>query len=49
VMAAFTSHGSVRLRLPTDSFPQGACTVVLRDEDAQREIGQRRLVITKPI
>lgn len=49
VMAAFASEGSVRLRLPTDSFPPGACTVVLRDQDAQREIGQRQLVITKPI
>ncbi len=48
VMAAFASDGSVRLRLPTDCFPAGACRVVLRDEDAQREIGQRHLVITKP-
>jgi len=49
VMAAFASDGSVRLRLPTDCFPPGACTVVLRDQDAQREIGQRQLVITKPV
>ena len=49
VMAAFANDGSVRLRLPTDRFPQGACTVVLRDEDSQREIGQRQLLIDKPI
>jgi anti-sigma factor RsiW len=48
VMAAFASDGSVRLRLPTDCFPPGACTVVLRDEDSQREIGQRQLLIAKP-
>jgi anti-sigma factor RsiW len=49
VMAAFASEGSVRLRLPTDCFPPGACTLVLRDEDSQREIGQRQLFIAKPI
>jgi anti-sigma factor RsiW len=49
IMAAFASDGSVRLRLPTDCFLPGACTVVLRDEDAQREIGQRQLFITKLI
>jgi anti-sigma factor RsiW len=49
IMAAFASEGSVRLRLPTDSFPPGACTLVLRDEDSQREIGQRQLLIAKPL
>lgn len=49
VMAALAHDGSVRLRLPADCFPPGACTVVLRDEDAQREIGQRQLLITKSI
>lgn len=48
VMAAFASDGSVRLRLPTDCIPSGACTLVLRDEDSQREIGQRQLLIAKP-
>ena len=49
VMAAFARDGSVRLRLPADCFPPGACTVVLRDEDSQREIGQRQLLIAKTI
>ena len=49
VIAAFARDGSVRLRLPADCFPAGACTVVLRDEDSQREIGQRQLLIAKPV
>lgn len=47
VIAAYARDGSVRLRLPADRFPPGACTVVLRDEDSQREIGQRQLLIAK--
>ncbi len=49
VMAAFASDRSVQLRLPADCFPPGACTVVLRDEDSQREITQYRLLIAKLI
>jgi anti-sigma factor RsiW len=49
VIAAYARDGSVRLRLPADRFPLGACTVVLRDEDSQREIGRRQLLIAKPI
>ena len=49
LMAAFASDGSVRLRLPADCFPPGACTVVLRDEDSQREIGQFQLLLAKLI
>ena len=49
VMAAFASNGSLRLRLPADCFQPGACTVVLRDEDSQRELGQRRFVIAKAV
>jgi anti-sigma factor RsiW len=47
VMAAFAGDGSVRLRLPADRFPAGPCTVVLRDKDSQRELGQRQLLIAK--
>ena len=49
VMAAFGSDGSVQLRVPTDCFPPGACRVVLRDEDSQREIEQFELLIAKLI
>ncbi|MEO8052164.1 MAG: zf-HC2 domain-containing protein [Acidobacteriota bacterium] len=49
VMAAFASNGSVRLRLPSDCLPSGACTVVLRDEESKRELGQRHLLISTPV
>jgi hypothetical protein len=49
VMAAFANQGSIRLRLPADCFPPGACTVVLREEDSHRELGQCQLLIAKPI
>lgn len=49
VMAAFGSDGSVQLRVPTDCLSPGACRVVLRDEDSQREIGQFELLIAKLI
>jgi len=48
VMAASAGDSSVRLRLPAGRFPLGACTVVLRDKDSQRELGQRQLLIAKP-
>jgi anti-sigma factor RsiW len=47
VIAAFAGDGSVRLRLPAERFPAGPCTVVLRDKDSQRELGQRQLLIAK--
>jgi hypothetical protein len=49
VMAAFATDRSVHLRLPAECFRPGACTLVLRDQDSQREIGQRQLLIAKPI
>jgi anti-sigma factor RsiW len=47
VMTAFAGDGSLRLRLPAERFPPGACTVVLRDKDSQRELGQRQLLIAR--
>jgi anti-sigma factor RsiW len=48
VMATFAGDSAVRLRLPAGRFPLGACTVVLRDKDSQRELGQRQLLIARP-
>ena len=45
VIAGSASDGSVRLRLPADRLRPGACTIVLRDTNSQRELGQRRLRI----
>ncbi len=49
VMAALASNSSIHLRLSSDSLPPGACTVVLRDEESKRELGQRQLLISKAV
>ncbi len=48
VMAALATNGAIQLRLPAERLASGACTVVLRDKDSRRELGQRQLLIAKP-